>query len=733
MKNKNAKYSIFLLLLTVSHLANAQDSLPKKTEQEATVTAFRFPENKLKVPFTTLSIKNNGWNMNTPNTADVLQNSGSINVQKSQAGGGSPIIRGFEASRILLMVDGVRMNNAIYRSGHLQNIITVDANSLDKIDVVFGPSSTQFGSDALGGVINMQTKTPQLSTTYKPLFTGTINNRYSSAMNEMQSHIDINIGTNKIGFFTSLTYTNISDVMQGKKRKAAYNDFGKLPFYVQTLNNNDYVIANPNVNKQINSGYTQNDFVQKILYQQNKNVKHIANFQYSISSNINRYDRLSEITTTRLPKFAQWYYGPQKRLMASYNYEQVFNKPFLKKIQSTVAYQNIEESRVDRNFNSKTRNNRIEQVGILSTTTDALYKKANTETHIGIDLQFNNVHSEAYSTNITTLLNSYNINSRYPNGKNKMNTIAAYLQQIKTIKSNITFTYGARITNTNLTSTVKDNTIAQLPFTQLQQNNSAVVGNMGITYITTNNWKLSAAASNGFRAPNFDELKIFESKPGSLLVPNENIKPEYSYNAEVNATKYAGAFQCNAALFYTYLRNAIQVSNYTYKGSSTILYQGVVSNVLAAQNTSNGYLYGLSTNVKYTITPNTIVEGAYTYTYGCIKNAGVLQPLDHVSPTYGKVSIKHKQKIWNAELFSLFNGAKKLNDYSNSGEDNFQYATPTGMPSWYTINLHTQVALQKKLSLNIGIENILDKNYRVFASGISAPGINFIVSCKASF
>ncbi|NJN34367.1 MAG: TonB-dependent receptor plug domain-containing protein [Saprospiraceae bacterium] len=72
-------------------------------------------------------------------------------------------MRGFEASRVLLVVDGVRMNNLIYRSGHLQNAITVDQNMLDRVEVLFGTASTVYGSDALGGVVHFFTKKPLLN------------------------------------------------------------------------------------------------------------------------------------------------------------------------------------------------------------------------------------------------------------------------------------------------------------------------------------------------------------------------------------------------------------------------------------------------------------------------------------------------------------------------------------------------------------------------------------------
>jgi hemoglobin/transferrin/lactoferrin receptor protein len=97
---------------------------------------------------------------NLPTSADVLQNTGNVLVQKSQLGGGSPCDRGFETNKVLLVVDGIRMNNTIYRAGHLQNIITLDNAAMDKIEILYGPGSVMYGSDALGGVMQFFTKDP---------------------------------------------------------------------------------------------------------------------------------------------------------------------------------------------------------------------------------------------------------------------------------------------------------------------------------------------------------------------------------------------------------------------------------------------------------------------------------------------------------------------------------------------------------------------------------------------
>jgi hemoglobin/transferrin/lactoferrin receptor protein len=728
------KHCLFVsFALMVFSNAKAQDSIIRKAETEVIVTGFRFPQSKLKIPFTVQQIKNEGWNMQAPSMADVLQQSGLINVQKSQAGGGSPTIRGFEASRILLMVDGIRMNNAIYRAGHLQNIITVDANILQQVDILYGPSGTQYGSDALGGVVNLVTKNPVFSKQQKPTFSGNINTRYSSAMSEFQNHIDLNIGGKKWAAITSFTYSNFGDVIQGKNRSTSFSDFGKRNFYVQTISGTDYKVANKNENKQVGTAYNQTDVLQKIMFKPNENTTHLINLQLSTSTNIPRYDRLSEITSNGTPRFAEWYYGPQLRKMAAYHYTKHFLKTKLKTLKSVLAIQDIEESRYDRRFASLIKSNRIENLQLLTYNIDALINTKNGNIQTGIDLQYNHLKSKAYSSNIITNQQSFDIPNRYPDGKNNMYTIAAYIQQIYNFNENTTINYGIRTTHSNLNANILNNAIMQFPFTNITQSNSALVGNLGITLKTKNFWKWAAVISNGFRTPNFDELKVFDSRAGYLIVPNQNLKPEYSYNAEINATKYAGKFQTNLAVFCTLLKNAIQIGNTNFNGSSTINYLGMPAIVQTALNSGKGYIYGMSATFQYKIAKHFLIDAACTYTYGRIDSAKTWQPLDHIAPTYGKLSVIYKINKIETQFYCLYNSAKELKNYSSSGEDNLQYATAVGMPAWYTLNLHTKIQIQKNMSFLLGVENIFDKNYRVFASGLSAPGRNIVLAFKAQF
>lgn len=186
---------------------------------EAVVSASKFEEKAEDVaqPVQVIKAKELAF-MNQQSTADVLQNSGGVMVQKSQLGGGSPIIRGFETNKVLMVIDGVRMNNAIYRGGHLQNVITVDNTMLDKLEIVYGPGSVVYGSDALGGVMHFYTKNPLLADDDKLLVKANAFTRYSSAYSEGTGHIDFSLGKKRFASLTSITYSNFSDLMQGNQR-----------------------------------------------------------------------------------------------------------------------------------------------------------------------------------------------------------------------------------------------------------------------------------------------------------------------------------------------------------------------------------------------------------------------------------------------------------------------------------------------------------------------------------
>lgn len=704
-----------------------------KSLQDVVVYANKFPTLSKNIVQTVGLITDKNLIQQQSNTADILTASGQIFVQKSQLGGGSPVIRGFEASRILLLVDGVRMNSAIFRAGHLQNIITVDNMSLDRVEVNYGPSSTMYGSDALGGVINLFTKAPQLNNSSKWKTNGNVIYRYANGQNENRQHIDLNIANNKWAFVSSFTNSSFGDMRQGANRLSAYPDFGKRLFYVTTENGLDILNDNrSNINIQKITEYTQADFLQKILYKPSANTEHLLNIQLSNSSNINRYDRLTE-TSKGLPIYAEWYYGPQVRNMVSYKLSKTHLNGFFQELSVNSNYQHLEESRISRKYKSSNKDFRIENVDIIGLNADLLHSDKNGEIHFGIESYYNIVNSTAHRTNIATLANSA-ITTRYSDGPTNMAYQALYIQHTKNLNQQWVLNDGLRLNLVQLNAQFKDTSLMHFPFTEAKQSNAALTGNFGLAYNGDNGFRSTIGVSSGFRAPNIDDLtKVFDTKTGYVVVPNKDLKPEYTYNAEWTISKNSTNYTIGTSVFYTLFHNALVADKFNWNGKTTIMYQGVLSDVYATQNKAKANLFGFNVNGRIRLIQNTELTATYTYTKGTYNDGSKEMPLDHIPPAYGRFGIKHNDKKWNAEIYSVFNSWKKMADYNLNGEDNEIYATKDGMPSWMTFNVLTQYNPTKDLTIGLGVENITDLNYRYFASGISAVGRNYILTCKVNF
>jgi hemoglobin/transferrin/lactoferrin receptor protein len=704
------------------------------TLEETVVSASRFQEKKKDVVQKIQVIRASEIQlMNQTSTADVLANSGNVMVQKSQLGGGSPIIRGFETNKVLIVVDGIRMNNAIYRGGHVQNVITLDNSIMDRVELVFGPGSVVYGSDALGGVMSFKTKDPLLSKEDKPLVKANAYTRYMSAANGYAAHANVSVGGKRFGSLTSFTFSHFGDLRQGANREIFVGNFGARTWFQQRFDDKDSMVLNPDTNLQVGSGYSQYDFLQKCVFQQNEKVLHRLNMQYSTSSNIPRYDRLT-LMTNGLPRFAEWYYGPQKRLLTSYQLELTNQNPWYDFARLTVGYQQIEESRFDRKFNDNDFNQRIEDLAIYTINVDLMKKRGSHEMRYGLEGWYNGVVSSANSVDIVTG-ESASISTRYASGGASMFSAALYVTHAWELSEKLVVNDGLRFSFVGLNATFSDTTFFNFPFKEANQRNQALNGNIGLVYQPEQNTRLTALFSNGFRAPNVDDLsKIFESTPGNLIVPNEQIKPEFTYNGEIGLSHtFDQKWTFSGTGYYTLFKNALMVKDFNYNGQDSILFEGVMSNVVAIQNERKAYLYGLELGLNGKLTKEMGVYATYNYTYARIKTDSVAIPLDHIPPAFGKFGFTVTDKKFKGDFFVQYSAWKRIEEYNPSGEDNQAYALPDGMPSWYTVNARLSYQFNRYIGLQLACENILDRNYRVFASNISAPGRNVIVTLRGSF
>jgi len=729
----------FIIITYYSSAQKKDISIPDSSKnnlnlQDVTISATRFKENKKYIAQQVVILsQKNIEQYNQPTSAELLTQTGQVLVQKSQLGGGSPIIRGFEANKVLIVVDGIRMNNAIYRGGHLQNVITIDNEALEKTEILMGPSSVMYGSDALGGVMSFYTKEVKLSEKKgKIIKSGKAAFRYASAYDEWHGHADMNFGSDKIGSFTSISISKFGNLRQGRKKYADFPNWGLVPFYSTTLNGVDVMASNPNTDVQTPTAYNQYDLVQKIKILSGRMI-HNFNFQYSTSSNVPRYDRLSEINSLGIFNNAQWYYGPQSRFLAAWN-TQLPSSNWYDQSNISLAYQVIEESRHNRNFDSTLLKNRTEKVKVGSLNADFFKKIKHSEFTYGIEIISNKVNSSAFGKNISTGSIS-KLDTRYPDGGSHTESYALYIALLQKLSAKWIIQAGSRLSNNQLFSKFNDTTFFSFPFKNIKQNNTAVTGNLGIVFLPGKEWKLSLLTSSGYRSPNVDDLtKVFESAPGKLIVPNPNLKPERTYNIEFSiGKKIKDYMMVSTTLWYTDYNNIFTTDASTINGQSNIIYDGSPSDVFTTVNKMNAHLLGANIQIAGDINQHFTYNTTLNYTYGRIQEIPNDYPLDHIPPIFGKTSLTYKTKKNFLEVFALFNGKKDSSNYNLRGEDNQLYsADPIRgySPSWLTLNIRNSLTINNNLVVELAIENIFDKFYRVFASGLSAPGRNIVLTIR---
>jgi hemoglobin/transferrin/lactoferrin receptor protein len=726
------------LLLPYADLSrlNFQVTLTKSTISlsEYVVSASKWEQKREEVPNRITRIDpNEVAYLNPPTTADLLGSTSDVFIQKSQLGGGSPMIRGFSANSVLIVVDGVRMNNAIYRSGNLQNVLSVDANTLEEAEVIYGPGSIIYGSDALGGVMDFHTREINPAEDGSSSVQGQAYFRYGTAANEKTGHAEVSYSRKKWGSYTSLTYSDFGDLTMGRTGPEEY----LRKHYVTRDAGTDRQISNTHPEDQIESGYDQYNLTQKLAWWISEEVSLEYGLFLANTTNIPRYDRLIEYDADSSLTYAEWYYGPQFWMMNTLTLSMNGSKKAYDHARITLGYQNVEESRHDRRFQSPDLRSRTENVDVYSLNVDVDKKITEKGTlFYGLEGIYNYVSSQAQTEDLVSG-GQQPASTRYPDGGSDYLTGSAYLNLKSNIHPKITLQTGLRYSYIYAYSRFEDTTFYSFPYSSINLQTGALTGSLGAVFRAAENSRINLNLSSGFRAPNIDDLaKVFDSEPGRVVVPNENLQPEYAYNADLGLIRSFGPnVRVEVTGFYTYITNLMVRRDAQFNGQDSILYDGTLSRVLSIQNAASAWITGISMDVRADLSNRIGFRGSLNYLDG-EDNEG--ESIRHVPPVFGSAGFTYTAKKIKLDVWTDFNGQISNANLapSEKGKPQIYAVDDQGnpySPSWYTINLAGFYQINPNLQVNMGIENLLNKRYRPYSSGIAAPGLNFILALRASF
>jgi hemoglobin/transferrin/lactoferrin receptor protein len=572
--------------------------------------------------------------------------------------------------------------------------------------------------------------------------------RYASAANERTLHGDVQVRHGQWTYFGSVSQSWMDDLRAGNWRNRHYKGFFERPRYAERRQGQDVLVVNEDPNLQVGSGYDLFNTLHKLKFRTGQNADLAYHYYFSTTSDIPRYDRLATtIGNGDSLAYAQWFYGPQTWQMHVLRFNSYHRNAFYDQARISLAYQDYEESRNNRDFGDDRLRTRTENVDVFSVNFDFDKTLRKGDLFYGLEWTYNQVDSDAFRKNINTGERQAT-GTRYPDGGSQYSTIAGYFNRVVSFHDRWTLNFGGRLSGVALQASSKNENPDLLRFDDINLVNYAVNGLLGLIHLPDEKTQWSWTFSTGFRAPNVDDVgKVFEfdeNRDGLpvVVVPNEDLKPEYTYNGEMSFKKQGERYTLGFTAFYTWLTRPIVIGDFEVAGNSTVALDvdgdpatpRVTHAVRAQVNGDGAWIAGASFRGSYEAFRNILAYSQLTFSDG--EETGTGEPLRHTTPLFGKAGLRwlHPEKLWQLEVYSEFSANRWRDEIPVSEIDDKPYLyTDRGSPGWYTLNIKSSLPLTPSLELNMGMENVLDLHYRPYSSGISAPGRNFMLAIRGNF
>jgi len=609
---------------------------------------------------------------------EMLMGMPGVWMQKTGHAGGSPFIRGLTGNQILQMIDGIRLNNATFRYGPNQYLSTIDPFAVQQVETVKSAFSTLYGSDAIGGVVNILLKDPSFADSTTSLH-GSVSGKTISNNMEYTGNLSLNYKSKNIAWDLISTTSTFGDILAA-----------------------NHILLTP-------TSYNQQSLHTKLKTNLFNKIGLTLCFQQLVQKDVDLFDQVS------LKGFSTNLISPQKRQLSYAKFETKLNSIFADNIRFTASHQVSDEGRFKRKKGSVVLTHEFDQVitnGFQLETDKSITK--NWKIITGIDIYNDNVRSEAADINDTSKLVTTK-RGLYATGS-KMNSYSIYHQQ-EIQKSKFTFQFGGRLSSYGIQ-------INDAKFGDVQFNTPALTGNIGTTFHLNKSWNINAAISGSYRSPNISDLSSFGKFDYGTETPTPDLKPERSLNKEITIRKISNNLLFSISGFHNELTNLIDRAKSSYLGDTLYLGDRVYQKI----NIGKSYIYGAESELSFWATKSLNLASHLTYTFG--QNLSAKEPMRRIPPFFGKVSGQYyfNKKLYTGIDWQFAAAQKRL----AAGDKADHRINPLGTPGWGVINLKTGISFGN-IVINAGIENILDQSYRLHGSGIDGYGRMAWVRLQVAF
>ncbi len=635
---------------------------------------------------------------NAKTSAEALREETGIFIQKTNHGGGSAIIRGLSSNRIVILVDGIRLNNSTYRLGNHQYLTTVDYQMLSKIEVVRGPTSALYGSDALGGAINLVTEDPR--TKSADGWTGGYrgNGRYASADGEKTGRAQAWAANGRLAVAAGFSYKNFGDLRRGG-------------------NSNNPLLENSTDGlRQSPSGFSAYDADAKLVYHLDEQQNVMLAWQFAEQIEVPRYDKYESGSSIL------WQYTPQKRQLAYARYRSDHDLGFVRNLQATASFNRQQEGRLtqdDASSNIERERDDVKTYGLNLQMGSVWGAQV---LSYGLDIYQDQVASAAFVRAADGDVETQTLRGRFPDDAT-YRSMGVFVQDEVYLNQRLIVNGGLRYSRFDTEFTLPFDPEAAANLGDVDLSFGAFTGSVGLLYKASENITVMTNAAQAFRAPNLSDLsKLGESKGSTFEVPNTELDPERMTSLDFGIRYNGESFSGELVGYVAQISDLLASVDATFRGSDVIVSGGDTLKVKHKANTGEGFIRGFESRVQVRFDKAWSVYGNLSFSYG--QNTTLDEPIGKMPPLFGVAGIRWQQADWSAESYLRFAGKQDRLSADDLDDDRIP---PGGTPAWQTWNIRGDYRLGDQLRISAGIENVLDLNYREHGSGINGSGRNFII------